>query len=566
MKKSLFKRIIGFGLACIAAISMAACGGNGNKDGSKKEDPTKTTLNVFTYGAGYGDKWFTRLANAFEKAFANVSFEDGKTGVLVNHTPDMRQFNAAQIQKSEFDIFFFENEHYYKYIDVLEDLTDIVNSKASADDTLTVLEKLDSQQINYYGAKKDNATHYYALPSYFGNYGIIYNKDLFDKKGYYFAADKSNGAIIGSNKNAKKTNGPDGVEGTPDDGLPTTYEEFFTLCDEIFNANDTPVCWPGEYRQHHLGNLMDNLISDYEGVEQMRINYDFDGTIAKDLVVLDANGKITKDSNGNIVTEEKAINSSNGYDVARQIGKFYAMQFIEKLITNVNYYNKDAFTGSFTHTDNQELFLMAGTDDFGTGLNGDKAIAMLIDGPWWQEESAGVFTEMEKAGSQYARTNRNFGWMPLPKATADKVGQGNVYSDYLNAFVCVKGGLSEGVKKAALEFVKFSCTDAMLRDFTVTTGAPKAYKYDMGSDMNKLSSFSKDVINYVTNSKIIYKFSSSNFYNANIANLQYDVVYSAKVNGSLYKNVVDGIKEGGATGTSYFESFNDYFKKYSFWK
>ena len=48
MKKSLFKRIIGFGLACIAAISMAACGGNGNKDGSKKEDPTKTTLNVFT--------------------------------------------------------------------------------------------------------------------------------------------------------------------------------------------------------------------------------------------------------------------------------------------------------------------------------------------------------------------------------------------------------------------------------------------------------------------------------------------------------------------------------------
>ena len=114
MKKSLFKRIIGFGLACIAAISMAACGGNGNKDGSKKEDPTKTTLNVFTYGAGYGDKWFTRLANAFEKAFANVSFEDGKTGVLVNHTPDMRQFNAAQIQKSEFDIFFFENEHYYK--------------------------------------------------------------------------------------------------------------------------------------------------------------------------------------------------------------------------------------------------------------------------------------------------------------------------------------------------------------------------------------------------------------------------------------------------------------------
>ena len=566
MKKSLLKRIVGFGLACVAAISMAACGndtGNESKrDESKKDDPTKTALNIFTYKAGYGDEWLYRLEDAFEKAFADVSFEKGKMGVTVEHTSDMRQFNAAQVQKSEYDIFFFENEHYYKYIDVLEDLTDIVKSKASTDDSLTVEEKLDKQQTDYYGAKVGEDTHYYALPSYFGNYGIIYNKDLFEQKGYYLAADKSDGAIIGSNKNAKKTDGPDGKPGTPDDGLPATYEEFFTLCDEIFNANDTPVCWPGKYRQHHLGNLMDNLVSDYEGVEQMRINYDFDG-VAKDLVVLDANGKVKKDENGNVITEEKEIKASEGYDVGRQIGKLYAMQFIEKLITNPDYYNKDAFTDSFTHTDNQELFLMAGTEDFGTD---NKSIAMLIDGPWWQEESDGVFQEMGKTDSKYSRLNRNFGWMPLPKATADKVGQGNVYSDYLNAFVCVKEGLSDGVKKAALEFVKFSCTDAMLRDFTVTTGAPKAYKYDMGDDINKLSVFSKDVINYIGNSEIVYKYSSSNFYNANIANLQYDVVYSAKVNGSVYKNVVDGIREGGATGTSYFESFNDYFRKYSFWK
>ena len=183
MKKSLFKRIVGFGLACIAAISMAACSGYGNEDDSKKDDPTKTTLNIFTYKAGYGDEWLNRLEDAFEKAFANVSFEEGKTGVQVKHTSDMLQFNAAQVQKSEYDIFFFENEHYYKYIDVLEDLSDIVNSKASADDSLTVLEKLDAQQTDYYGAKVGNETHYYALPSYFGNYGIIYNKDLFEDKG-----------------------------------------------------------------------------------------------------------------------------------------------------------------------------------------------------------------------------------------------------------------------------------------------------------------------------------------------------------------------------------------------
>ncbi len=559
MKKSLFKRIVGLGLACVAAISMAACGGNA--ESSTKDDPTKTKLSVFTYGAGYGDEWLTRLEDAFEEAFAEVSFEEGKKGVQVEHRAEMLQFNAAQVQKSEYDIFFFENEHYYKYLDVLEDLTDIVNSKASTEDSLTVLQKLDDQQIDYYGSKSNGGTHYYALPSYYGNYGIIYNKDLFDEKGYYLAADTTNGAIIGNNKNARKTNGPDGVYGTDDDGLPATYEEFFTLCDEIYNANDTPIGLPGRYTFQHVGNLMDSLVADYEGVKQMRLNYDFNGT-AKDLVVLDSNGKVTKDANGNVVTEEKEITSANGYDVARQVGKLYAMEFVEKLITDINYYNKDAFSESYTHTDNQEAFLKEGTEDFGVST---KSVAMIIDGPWWQREADEVFKEMEEKDSKYSSANRNFGWMPLPKATVDKVGTGSVYSDYLNAFVCVKSGLSDGVKNAAKEFVKFSCTDAMLRDFTVSTGAVKAYKYDMGSDLNKLSYFSKSLVQYVKNSDVLYKYSSSSFYNANITYLQYDVVYSAKVNGTLYRNVVDGIHEGKATGTSYFEAFNDYFGKYTFW-
>ena len=555
MKKSFFRSIVCLTLALMLTFSMAACGTNKDED-----DPTKTNLHVFTYRAGYGDRWLERLKDAFEKVYENESFEEGKTGVKIKITPDMRQFNQAQVQKSEFDIFFFENEHYYKYVNVLEDLTDVVNSTPDGD-SRTILDKLDKQQIDYFGARSGEETRFYAMPSYYGNYGIIYNVDLFNEKGYYLAADKTNGAIIGSDKNAKRTNGPDGLPDTDDDGLPATYEEFFILCDEIYNGNDTPVCWPGKYRQHHLGNLMDSLVSDYEGVEQMRLNYDFYGE-AKDLVVLDASGKVVSKPDGSPVTESKMIKTANGYDVGRQAGKLYAMRFLEKLMGNVNYYNADAFTETFSHTDNQELFLMSGTDDFG---NDDKSVAMMIDGPWWQEESDGVFEVMSRANEKYSRTNRNFGWMPLPKATADKVSKGSVYSDYLNAFVCVKAGLSEGVKKAAKEFVKFSASDAMLRDFTVTTGALKAYKYDMGDDAGKLSFFTKGLIKSVAGSDKIYKFSSSNFYNANIAYLQYDVLYSATINAS-YKNAVDGIREGKVSGTTYFEEFNKYFKNYQIWK
>ena len=565
MKNSFLKKLLSVAIALLTMFVMVSCGKNGNGGSSRKDDPTKTKLTIFTYKAGYGDEWLVNLCNSFEKAYANYSFEPGKTGVIIDEPKgDMRTFTTAQMKESSFDIFFLENAPYYNYLDgTLEDLTSIVENKADDSDSLTVLQKLDEQQTDYYGVKKDDKTHYYGLPSYIGNYGIVYNIDLFNKKGYYLAADRTNGVILGTgaNKNATKSNGPDGKPGTDDDGLPATYEEFFLLCDEIAGNNDTPVCWPGKYRQHHLENLLDSLVSDYEGVDQMRLNYTFEGE-AEDLVVIE-NGKVKRNGDGTPVTEKKAITTSNGYDIARQAGKLYAMEFIEKLMTNKKYYNDGAFIDSFTHTDNQELYLMNGTELSET----DKTTAMLIDGPWWMEESSGVFEAMSEADEKYSEKNRNFGWMPLPKATQDKVGKGNVYSDYLNAFVCVKSGLSEGVKKAALEFVKYSCSDKMLRDFTRTTGAVKGYKYDMtAEDMSNLSQFSKTLISAVKSSDVVYKYSSSSFYNKNLTYLAYDVVYSANVNGSTYKNVVDGIREGGTTGEGYFKSYVEYFSKYEFWK
>lgn len=562
MKKSFLKRILGFGLAVLATVSMTACGGKKPSD-SNKEDPNKTNIHVFDYKAGYSDRWLTNLEAAFSKAYANVSFEEGKTGVNFINITDMTTFNPAQITESEHDIFFFENENYYKFVNagVFADISDIVNGKATDSESKTILEKLDDQQIDYYGAKSGDNTNYYALPSYYGNYGIIYDIDLFNERGFYIADNQDDGVIIGSNKGAKKSAGPDGEYGTPDDGLPATYDEFFALCDEIYNNDVTPVCWPGKYRTHHLGNLMDNLISDYEGVEQMRLNYTFNGE-ATDLVVLDADGKVTFNEDGTLKTESKTITTANGYEVGRQAGKYYAMNFIDRLISNSQYYTKESFSNTFTHTDNQQLYLYSNSD-LQKNVN---PIAMLIDGPWWQEEANNHFETMAKKNSKYSRTNRNFGWMPLPKATSDKVGSKNVYSDYLNAFVSIKAGLSDGLTRACKEFLRFSASDEMLKDFTLTTGAVKAYKYDMGSDLNKLSPFSKGLVSYIQDSDVVYKFSSSSFYNSNSSNLQYDVVYSAKVGGNLYKNAVDGINEGKASGTSYFEAFNKYFKAYSFWK
>ena len=98
-----------------------------------------------------------------------------------------------------------------------------------------------ADQKSYLGRTVNGQTRYYAYPHYFTSFGITYNVELFDKKGYYFAEGYNpNGSLedmfIGSEGveyGYEKTAGPDCESGTYDDGLPTTYDEFFLLCDYI---------------------------------------------------------------------------------------------------------------------------------------------------------------------------------------------------------------------------------------------------------------------------------------------------------------------------------------------
>lgn len=564
MKKSFWTKLLGVALAAVTAFSMVACGDSGSGGNkNKKLDTTKTQVQVFTYDAGFGTDWLDSLIESFEAKYADRSFEEGKTGVQVWYTGDMKDWTGTTMKESKYDVFFMENAQYYSLVGdgILEDLSSIVTGENT--DGKTILSKLDSQQTDFFGVRENGEQHYYALPSYIGDYGIIYNIELFDEKGDYIAADQSNGLVLGeNNKDGKKSNGPDGLPNTPDDGLPATYEEFYALCNEIMATGAIPLGWTAKYADHHLGNLLDNLVSDYEGVEQMRLNYDFSGT-ATDLVVLDGSGKVTKDGSGKLVTESVAITTANGYELARQAGKYYAMEFVDTLLKTTDWQHTDSTTGETTQTDAQEYFLMNGT----SLAPNTKSIAMLVDGPWWQAEAtkAGKFEFMEQADSKYSATSRKFGWMPLPKANSDKVGSTNVFSDYLNAIVCLKN--TSTVKEAALEFIKYSCTDEMLVDFTKQTGAMKGYKYEIPeSETSGLSTFTKSYLVYAQNSERIYRFSSSSFYNNNLSNLKYDVIYSNRINGSTYKSFVDGIKEGKTNAKDFFESYYTYFKSYTFWK
>lgn len=245
------------------------------------------------------------------------------------------------------------------------------------------------------------------------------------------------------------------------------------------------------------------------GVDQMGLNLSFTGK-AKDLVVFDDNGIVYED--GKIKTEAVDITTASGYEVARQEAKYYALEFLDKIINTDGYCNKDkAFNDSYTHLDAQYDFIRGGTDQDTEG----KAYAFLVDGPWWEGEATAKFTQMAAKDQQYSKKNRDFAWMPLPKVSEKYVGGKNVYMDTLDAVTVVKAGLGDR-REAALDFVRFSVTDESLVEFTQTTGALKSYTYTLNDEQAKeLSPFAKSLIEYKKNASTFVMKSGDPFFVSN---------------------------------------------------
>ena len=68
-----------------AATSVLALGScfNREEDDDQSLDATKTTLGVKYYNGGLRREWIDKVCDAFEKDFADYSFEPGKKGIQI---------------------------------------------------------------------------------------------------------------------------------------------------------------------------------------------------------------------------------------------------------------------------------------------------------------------------------------------------------------------------------------------------------------------------------------------------------------------------------------------------
>ncbi len=570
MKNKLCK-FVAFALAAVSSVSLVAC--NKTPSGGETVDTNKTQLYVYNYNGGYGSEWIMEAKTRFEKLHENDEYESGKKGVQVVLDPSKSNIDTKINGDNE--VYFAESAYYYtlKNQNQLADITSAVTTPLDGE-TKSIEDKMSASQKNFFNA----GGKYYAVPHVNTFVGMTYNKDVFDAKNFYFAAEPytENGKVTAledwfiADKNDAKSVGPDGKPNTDDDGLPSTYDEFFILLEYMEENNVQSITWNGKRFYHYLTWLMQQLIADYEGLDQMMLNFTMDGT-ANDL------GKIV---DGNFVLDEETtkIDETNKNELARQSGKYYALKFIERLYKisvddkgnpNDIVGKKAVYSSDYEHTTAQEDFAYGSRDGY------SKDIGILVEGIWWENEAAPSFKKIvdRTNDESMAAKNRQFRFMPLPNANAEITAQKgkdekkSVLYDQLFSLACVKAGLSAEKQKLAEEFIRFCNTDAELRAFTVKTNTVKALEYTLeDSDKEQMTPFGRSVWEAKQNSEIVYPYATNSTYMNNMKHFSGFEMYCARYgyeNSATTDTYAIQAFIKGKTAEEYFEGLKIYLDKYN---
>ena len=254
-------------------------------------DNTKVQLLVGNFNGGYGNAWLNKAVKRFTEKYENYDFGNGKKGVQIIIDDNPRYSGKIENTMSSWaqNVILAENVNYYNLVDIkdasskyLVDISDVVNTpvnldlitgsvdSAYANDTKTIGEIMNVEMRDYLDA--DENGKYYGVPFYEATVGIIYDLDVFEKYGFYYAAQGygdaegfiqdtdgnwigEGGKVVGKASEMSYTdalkagvklgNGPDGKPETYDDGCAATYDDFFKLCLRMNARNVFPLTWPG---------------------------------------------------------------------------------------------------------------------------------------------------------------------------------------------------------------------------------------------------------------------------------------------------------------------------------
>lgn len=471
--------------AVIAMALLTALGGVSCTSKGDKIDESKTQLIIGYKSAGYGTKWVEKAEKMFEEKFANHSFEKGKTGVQVWVTYGKDEFTGSTFYdaisgRSE-DMYLgadiwnsmYNEESLYDFSELVkEPLTEFGETKSIADKVLPFIK----------GTGLWNDENVWQIPAMVSSFGLtVYDVDLFEEKGYYFAEDGS--WTKGTAGEKAKSKGFDGIAGTYDDGLAITSADWTKLLNRIYGRGDIPVTWTGLNDSYGTG-----------WINTMFLNYD-DGKAQQ--IYNSGYGEYTllhKNNDGSYSLDEtptKFDGAKNFYENARFPAYYEALKVAYDFIKNENNFSKEAFKTTQTHIEAQNEFL--------TSINADERVAMIWEGSWWETESDDTFTRMAKNDESLSKHKRRFGVMPSIKLNGNTATKHAYQFGAGMAWIPAKTARSGGgAFEASKMFCKMMGSDEFLNMCTQETNLPVAYDIEYKQDtVDSMTYFGKNLLEIV---------------------------------------------------------------------
>lgn len=493
MKKFL-TNILAFSILASVALTATACG----QEVVEEVDEGKTQLYIANYNGGTSYGWLEDCIERFEEKYKDTSFEDGKKGAQIFLDSNKSYSGTGlttSVPASTSEIFLSSAVPYEDLVSAgsILDITDLVRDTVNDQDGKTIESKITKP---YKDALLAPDGKYYAIPLYEAyTSAVTYDAGVFKDKNLYFSNRLDNADEVYPGTNAfvtsetdTKSCGPDGVYGNYDDGLPSTFHEFYKLMDRMVKIGVTPFVFTGA-SSHYTNFLPGALFANYVGKDAASVVYDFDSDGKEVEIVTGFNGDEP-------IVEKMVLTQDNANKIKSSLGLYYAAEFCNKVFSDNRYYDKDSSSSTYTNLMAMERFMKS-------GLDGGKYIGMIIEGNWWYNEAKadGIFDELK---TSYASTyqKKDVRYMPLPHQYEGTVtpreaenALAPVMLDLGGNYAFINANIPENHIKLAKAFLSFVYSDEELITSTkATNGVIKAVEYDLTEVIESANPYMKSVL------------------------------------------------------------------------